>query len=573
MACAAPFRTLMLVAIGNQLIAPARRVIDNGRFLADALGKAALNEHLQKAGKEVNGNSMLNASLNQHLQKLIESEKSHSLLDATVNEGLQERGEGESGLLPRELLQAVRAVRWLWAGSASLLAVRNIYTAMHVYKEKKTIEKEMAQAFTRSRIIAFEEAHKHQLDSEAMVDIFSTDSLSALQTFVDTSARIAEHCGANETESGNILKQHADDAQKVYDLLHGEVCRGLAQELEDYTESANALAQQYWKRVPDPEAYGFQKTLYYTIASKHNKVYVEDPFDEFDTGKPQTDDEIDLRDFERYCQPRDLEQCSAVPEQLDGSSFTDRARQGLHAAPPLPDGIAQEFEQITNKVKLLLRGLQDEACPSYTFNECTRRVMLCTYGTRTMFQTLEAAWEAMHQASVAGDVSTSASKRRGSWFVRALEKFTESGIVKVGLVAWADLVGEIAMFLHRFRTRIRKLLTDSGMVPLTIQMVYELFFVKDAMNVGSSVQSFFDEVNEELSGVLFSNLKDWSMPIIAEWLQGFSWLAVEHAHAVDVSDVCDKAARLLQSGDHVNMTEAHVNATENLHELDQSRIE
>merc|ERR1740121_236028 len=101
-------------------------------------------------------------------------------------------------------------------------------------------------------------------------------------------------------------------------------------------------------------------------------------------------------------------------------------------------------------------------------------------------------------------------------------------------------------------------------------MVYELFWTRDAMNVGSSAQEFFEEVNEELSGVLFSNLKDWSMPIMAEWLQGFSWLAVEHAYAVDVSDVCEKAAHLLQSGDHVNMTEAHMNATESLPELDLS---
>jgi len=199
--------------------------------------------------------------------------------------------------------------------------------------------------------------------------------------------------------------------------------------------------------------------------------------------------------------------------------------------------------------------------------------MLCTYGTRIMLQKLEADWEAMQQKSVASDVSTRARKKWGSWFIRALKKFASSGVVKVGLVAWADLVGEIALFLHRFRARIWELLHDSGLVPLTIQMVYELFWTKDAMNVGSSAQGFFQELNEELSGVLFSNLKDWSVPVMAEWLQGFSWLAVEHAYAVNVSDACDKAAELLQSGDHVNMTATKVMAIDSLHELDQSSRE
>jgi len=562
MLCSAPFRILMLAAVGNRGIAPARRVVSKGKSSPDTFGNSAFDERLQNAVGEVGLHSLLDTSLNEHLQKISEGERSHSLLDASINERLQERGEEISGLLPPKLLDAVRAVRWLWAGSASVLSVRSIYVALQVYKERRTFDADIVQAFTRSRIIAYEEAHKHQLDDKALVDIFSVDSLSALRTFVDTSARIAQTCGGNETEFGDVLKQHAEDAQKVYDALRGEVCRGLAQEVEDYTQKANALAQEYWKRVADPELYGFQRTLYYTIALRHRKVYIQDFSDEWDIGKPPVD-EIDRRDFESDCQPCDLEQCSAKPGELDGSNYSDEGHPGLQATSPSADAVAQEFEQITKKVKLLLTGMRDEGCPLYTFNECTRRVMLCTYSTRAMLQALEANWEAVQQASEAGHASTRASKRKRWWIVRRLKAFVNSRIVKVGMVALADLGGWVALFLHRFRRRIWELLHASRM-PLEVQMVFELFWANDAMNVGSPAQGFVKGANKELSATLFSNKKYCSMPIMAEWLQGFSWLAVEHARAVDVSDACEKAAVLLQSGGHVNTTEAQAMAIDSL---------
>jgi len=557
------------------MIAPARRIISDGHLSQDSFGNVAFNERLQKIREEVNLHSFLNASLDEHLQKLSGGERSLSLFDAKVDKRLQGRGGAKSGFLPAKVLQATRAIRWLWVGSSSLLSVRNIYTAMKVYRERRSIDKDIAKAFTRSRIIAFQEAHKHHRDSEALVDIFSTDSLSALRTFVEVSARIAERCATGGGKSGDILKQHAENAQKVYDILHGEVCRGIAQEVESYTARANALAQEYWKSVPDPEAYGFQKTLYYEVARKRNKVYVVNPLDEYDTGKPRVD-EIDLDDFKSDCQPHDLEQCSAAITRR-GPPWKDTSE--------LPNGVVREFEKITHQVELLLRGMQDEGCSSYRFDDCTRRVMLCTYRTRTMFQAFEATRELqqdveLQQVSAAAGENTrkdaaggagarDVGKRpRGSWLFRALKALADFGINKIGFVAWADLVGEIAVFLHRFRARISELLHNSEYVTSTLQMIYELFWTEDAMNVAMyNAQVFFDDLNEELSGIVLSNLQDWGIPIIAKWLQGFSWLAVKKANAVDVSKACDKAAGLLQSGDHVNMTEVEAMAMDSLQEL------
>lgn len=409
-----------------------------------------------------------------------------------------------------------------------------------------------------SRIIALEEALKHQDDGEALAEIFSVDSLSALRTFADTSTRIAAMCveqGWNT--SGAVLQDHADHAQEVYDQVRGKVCNGLAQEVQEQAKRANAIALEYWRGISKPESYGFQKTLYYESARKKHKVYVRDVFDEFDHGVPR-DDEIHIDDFEKDCQPDALGTCSA--DAMETSAI--RVNVG-DAGPDEARSLSQEFEQIMEKIKLLLQGLEDADCPTYAFDQCSRQAIRCMYGARTMLKALEADWEAKKE--IAEDTEQVATT---SWLHRLVKRIANSGIGKVGMLGLANLIGTIARWLYRFRKSISNLLKGVGWQTQATKEIWKLFWTHGVRRQGNFIQRFLGGKLLNVAVAQAPNLAKGivasQIPNMANWLQGFTWLAIKRAKSVNISDACYFAAQSLQNGDYVDIAQAEQMAMKTL---------
>jgi len=471
--------------------------------------------------------------------------------ELTFNESLEERGEGTSGILPVAVLQAGTSISWLWAGSSTVRSVHNVYIALEEYRARRTLHADIVSAFVHSRIVALEEALKHQEDGEALAEIFSVDSLSALRTFADTSTRIASMCATQGWNvSGTTLQHHADHAQEVYDQMRGKVCHGLAREVQEQAKRANAIALEYWRGVSKPEVDGFKKTLYFETAIKDFKVYVRDMLDEFDHGVAR-DDEIGIGDFEKDCQPEALGSCSA-----DAVETSSRRVNVGDDDPDQTRSLAQEFEHVTGNIRLLLQGLEDADCPTYAFDQCSRRAMRCMYGARTMLNTLEADWEA--KEDIDEDDEQLAT---GSWLFHQIAK---SGIRKVGLLGLANLVGTIARWLYRFRESISNLLQGVGWQTHATREIWKLLWTHGVRRQGNFIQRFLGgkllnaaaaQVPNLAKGIVFGQI-----PIMANWLQSFTWLAIKRARSVNVSDACDKAAQSLQNGEHVDIEQAELMA-------------
>jgi len=504
-----------------------------------------------------------------------------SSVNATVSGDLQATGkvQGDTGVLPLAVLQAVTAVQYLWVGSVSVMSVSNIYTALQVYNERKSIDKTLADAFVRSRIIALEEAQRQERNPEALVEIFSVDSLSALRTLADTTSRIAEICAADGLPSGAALMQQADHIVEVHDALNDKVCAGLMQEVTEASWATIAAAQKYWKGVPDKsKKFGFQQTLFYEHARRKNKVYNRDFLNEFDNGVA-ANDEIVLEDFGRDCQPRDLNTCSA------DNAAADDPRSSMR-----PRGLSDvlEFEQTTSKMKLLLQGLHYSECPVYVFDECVRRAMLCTYGARTMLQSLDEYWATQETAAAeevdgaattvledSKEANASPTKPAGlfSRFLHYVRAFKDSDIKKqAGLLSLGDAIANIAIMLFRFHERIGRLLRGVGLDAWKLKQVYNLLWTHGLRQQGNFIQRFLGDkvltlargkLTEALPGIAVGIAKG-QIPKLATWLHTFSWLAIKRAKEVNIAEACDAAAQSLQNHEIAGMAKAKEMAMESL---------
>jgi hypothetical protein len=225
--------------------------------------------------------------------------------------------------------------------------------------------------------------------------------------------------------------------------------------------------------------------------------------------------------------------------------------------------LSQEFEQITEKIKLLLQGLEDADCPTYAFDRCSRQSMRCMHGARTMLKALEADWEAKKEIDESTEqVATT------SWLHRLLKRISNSGIGKVGMLGLANLIGTIARWLYRFRKSISNLLQGVGWQTQATKEIWKLFWTHGVRRQGNFIQRFLGgkvlnaaaaQVPNLAKGIAISQI-----PAMANWLQGFTWLAIKRARSVNISDACHFAAQSLQHGDYVDVAQAEQMAMKTL---------
>jgi len=518
-------------------------------------------------------------------------------INATLNGSLTEGGK--LGVLPKWVIQPVQAISSLnnplRLAQLGVLTVANMYTAIDSYRKRKTVDKQIQDAFLLSRLAAITIASESADDEEAVDQIYSQDSYSSLDNLVQVTSRISDLCTEEVNLTGPAhprfkdLKAAAEKLRarvaehfEVKTHIQTTVCSGLWENIQDQLYKADEAARRYTRHQNPAAAFDkrqkedTKKSLYYKSADKKGLIYEPSANDdEFGFDPPGQILEWDMK----HCTAQHLKdkaQCESRQPGYGhggfGSSLMD-VSEGNKSDTGLKKELEEKFENASRLAMTYLAGFEDTPCPRVEMTPCQERIIRCIPDGRDILHDLERQWAAEERKA--------AIKNGHRGFLTKIRRFW-GGVKNVaGKLLMLDQIGKVLKLIFRFRDNLKKLLKGKGLEGFAVKQVWRRLVKpvgqavhKTMTGSGNFIDKFIArKLGEQVKGISFSVAKSMVKGRIAPtptnlvgWMHGFSWMAVKWAKRIRVVGSCIEAARKLDTDEPVDPKEAEAMAVKEIEE-------
>eukprot|EP00929_Paragymnodinium_shiwhaense_P012050 TRINITY_DN11866_c0_g1_i2.p1 TRINITY_DN11866_c0_g1~~TRINITY_DN11866_c0_g1_i2.p1 ORF type:complete len:484 (-),score=105.39 TRINITY_DN11866_c0_g1_i2:192-1643(-) len=410
----------------------------------------------------------------------------------------------KQGLVPAMVVVGAQAIAAL---SSTVMTVKNMYTAVQTYKERKAVTKDMQEAFLQSRRALLEHAQKDPgKDNSTKAEMNSFDSLQALGNAAVVIGRIGEMCSTQLGRTSNsnskyaaleravrTIQEEARTVKEAHQAIYQSTCEGLL----------DGASEKLMDAMRSMALYRLSKTMGPVFAAS------------FLLG--------DEADFVAKCmfQAETTALCTedipeALPEDETDSSLLDtdtnhpgvmgmltnypQIKQGLVGAVlwnPASGSYTSNFHrnafQASAKSALLdLENMYELGCKQTVPSKCIREIIKCIPSMKDIAEKMKKAVTMKKQAEKAAKQKTA-----GQTTLDAVEK---TGTV-ASLVVSAESLADWGSFYNTYKTQLWAFFQNTGVKGWMYNRVW-----KATTNKWKGQES----------------MTDWAISGVVEWWQGKS---------------------------------------------------